>query len=145
MLDDLGLAGGLASLARAAARRARWPSTSTTRRLPEHVEVALYRIAQEALQNVLKHADAQEVTVRLTHRTTGVRLEVADDGVGFDPAASGRPGADARLRPASVRERAELVGGSVRVTSRPGTGTTVTVTGPRRLFSRSTKCRRDNT
>jgi two-component system NarL family sensor kinase len=125
VLDDLGLAGALAALARGL------PGVGAVldldeRRLPEHVEVALYRIAQETLQNVLKHADAQVVTVRLATGDTGVRLELADDGAGFDVVARG--GAGHGL--ASVRERAELVGGAVRITSRPGTGTTVTVTAP---------------
>ena len=124
VLDDLGLAGALAALARAL------PDVGVVldldeRRPPEHVEVALYRIAQEALQNVQKHARAREVTLRLRSGAEGVRLEVADDGVGFDPSErSGGYGL------ASVRERAELVGGAVRVTSRPGTGTTLMVTAP---------------
>ncbi|HSK61756.1 MAG TPA: ATP-binding protein, partial [Actinomycetospora sp.] len=125
VLDDLGLAGALAALARGLPG-VRAVLDLDERRLPEHVEVALYRIAQETLQNVLKHADAREVTVRLATREHGVRLELADDGVGFDP--SRRAGTGHGL--ASVRERAELVGGSVRVTSRPGTGTTVAVTAP---------------
>jgi two-component system, NarL family, sensor kinase len=125
VLDDLGLAGALAALARGLPG-VRAVLDLDERRLPEHVEVALYRIAQETLQNVLKHADAREVTVRLATDDTGVRLELADDGVGFD--LSRRAGTGHGL--ASVRERAELVGGSVRVTSRPGTGTTVAVTAP---------------
>ena len=67
--------------------------------------------------------------MRLTTGSTGVRLTLADDGVGFDVAD--RDGADGTgYGLASVRERAELVGGSVRVSSRPGTGTTVTITAP---------------
>ena len=132
VLDDLGLAGALAALARGLPD-VRVALDLEDRRLPEHVEVALYRIAQETLQNVLKHAGAEEVTVRLSTGSTGVRLELSDDGVGFDPAGqtADRVGADGTgYGLASVRERAELVGGSVRVTSRPGTGTTVTVTAP---------------
>ncbi|HWN28205.1 MAG TPA: GAF domain-containing sensor histidine kinase [Actinomycetospora sp.] len=132
VLDDLGLAGALAALARGLPG-VRAVLDLDERRLPEHVEVALYRIAQETLQNVLKHADAREVTVRLATGDTGVRLELVDDGVGFDP--SRRAGAGHGL--ASVRERAELVGGSVRITSRPGTGTTVAVTAPLDTSSRS--------
>ena len=93
---------------------------------PEAAQARIYRIAQETLQNVLKHADADEVTVRLACGSTDVRLTLADDGAGFDVAE--RAGTGHGL--ASVRERAELVGGTVRVTSRPGTGTSVTVTAP---------------
>ncbi|MEJ2861254.1 GAF domain-containing sensor histidine kinase [Actinomycetospora flava] len=124
VLDDLGLAGALAALARGL------PDVHVVldlddRRLPEHVEVALYRIAQETLQNVLKHAGAEEVEVRLDVADDAAHLVLADDGVGFDPATRSRG-----YGLASVRERAELVGGTVRVISRPGTGTTVTVTVP---------------
>ncbi|MHC1558836.1 GAF domain-containing sensor histidine kinase [Actinomycetospora sp. C-140] len=125
VLDDLGLAGALAALARGLPD-VRAVLDLDEQRLPEHVEVALYRIAQEALQNVLKHARADEVTVRLSTGSAGVRLELVDDGVGFEVAE--RDGSGHGL--ASVRERAELVGGTVRVTSRPGTGTTMTVTAP---------------
>ncbi|MDD7941765.1 GAF domain-containing sensor histidine kinase [Actinomycetospora lutea] len=124
VLDDLGLAGALAALARGLPE-VRVVLDLDDRRLPEHVEVALYRIAQETLQNVLKHAGAEEVEVRLEAGDGAAHLTLADDGVGFDP-ASGTRGYGL----ASVRERADLVGGSVRVISRPGTGTTVTVTVP---------------
>jgi len=126
VLDDLGLSGALAALARGLPD-VRVVLDLEDRRLPEHVEVALYRIAQETLQNVLKHAGAEEVTVRLATGPAGVRLTLADDGVGFDVAERAGSGGHGL---ASVRERAELVGGTVRVTSRPGTGTTVTVTAP---------------
>lgn len=129
VLDDLGLAGALAALVRGLPD-VRGVLILDDRRLPEHVEVALYRIAQETLQNVLKHAGAEEVVVRLEATDasrSGVHLSLSDDGVGFDPqTADGSRGYGL----ASVRERAELVGGSVRVTSRPGTGTTVAVTIP---------------
>ena len=128
VLDDLGLAGALAALARGLPD-VRVALDLEDRRLPEHVEVALYRIAQETLQNVLKHADAEEVTVRLTTGSTGVRLDARRRRRRVRRRRRGT-GADGGYGLASVRERAELVGGSVRVTSRPGTGTTVTVTAP---------------
>jgi two-component system NarL family sensor kinase len=128
VLDDLGLAGGLASLARTL------PDVDVElelyeERLPEHVEVALYRIAQEALQNVLKHAEA--ATARMIFSVTGdvARLEVRDDGVGFSPeppAPSSRGGYGLN----SMAERAELIGGRLSVRSWPGAGTTVVVVVP---------------
>jgi two-component system NarL family sensor kinase len=105
------------------------------------VEVALYRIAQECVQNVLKHAGATRVRLAFSVRGGRARLEVGDDGVGFDGGtARARDAvevADAVTDPGeggygywSMRERAELVGGVLRVASRPGAGTTVTVTVP---------------
>ncbi len=128
VLDDLGLSGALAALARDL------PGLDTTlslddARVPEHVEVALYRITQEALQNVLKHAHAQHVTLRLEISDDDVRLSVSDDGVGFDHAEPVETG-EGGYGLASVRERAELIGGAVRLASRRGSGTTLTVTAP---------------
>lgn len=133
VLDDLGLAGGLASLARST------PQVDTQveladRRLPEHVEIALYRIAQECLQNIVKHARATSATLRFDVEDGGARLEVVDDGVGFDTStdADARPGGTRGYGLQSMVERAELVGGHLHVRSRPGEGTTVTVTVPLR-------------
>lgn len=127
VLDDLGLGPGLESLA------ATVPGGTTVVELepcdlPAHVETALFRIAQEALQNVSKHARATAVSVTLTTTGTGVRLVVADDGVGFDPERDGRR-ADA-YGLAGMAERAALVGARVRVVSARGAGTTVTVDVP---------------
>ncbi|OLT11822.1 ATPase [Pseudonocardia sp. CNS-139] len=115
VLDDLGLAGGLASLARSL------PDVDVELelaedRLPEHVEIALYRIAQECLQNITKHARAAQAGVRFAVEDGVTRLEVTDDGIGFDAAAVGEDGYGMR----SMAERAELVGGRLRVVSRPG-------------------------
>lgn len=133
VLDDLGLAGGLASLARST------PQIETAvdladHRLPEHVEIALYRIAQECLQNIVKHARASSATVRLAVADGDVVLEVTDDGTGFDPAATAESGDDrvGGYGLQSMVERAELVGGRLDLRSRPGEGTTVTVTVPLR-------------
>lgn len=126
VLDDLGLAGGLTSLARSV------PQVETSVdlqeiRLPEHIEIALYRIAQECLQNIVKHARASSAQLRFGVQDGSVRLEVADDGVGFDAAA---PDAPSGYGMRSMTERAELVGGTLHVTSRPGGGTTVVVLVP---------------
>jgi signal transduction histidine kinase len=134
VLDDLGLAGGLASLCRTVPDLD-YELTLGDERLPEHVEIALYRIAQEALQNVQKHARASTVHMRFAVWAGTARLEVGDDGCGF---ATGMGGLEARdLQPdgsgygmRSMTERAELVGGTLTVRSRPGSGTTVTVTVP---------------
>jgi signal transduction histidine kinase len=105
------------------------------RRLPQAVELALYRIAQEALANVQKHAGAGSVHVRLRFLPDAVRLDVSDDGVGFDAAvAGGADGSDGRgpggLGLPGMRERASIVGGDVEVSSSPGGGTRVSARIP---------------
>jgi two-component system NarL family sensor kinase len=95
-------------------------------RLPLRAEAELYRIAQEALTNVRKHAGATHVEVTLRGTPAGATLSVRDDGVGFDPSNVG----DERHGLVGMRERARLAGGSMRVTSRPGRGTTVSVRVP---------------
>jgi two-component system sensor histidine kinase UhpB len=94
-------------------------------------EIALYRIAQEALTNIAKHAKARHVQMDLTREGTGVRLRVHDDGIGFSRAdieASRHAGHGFGLR--TMSERAELLGGRYEVDSTSKGGTTVTVTLP---------------
>jgi signal transduction histidine kinase len=138
VLDDLGLSAALATLAREAGDGSGAPGAldvtvtvegELEEELPDHVQTALYRIAQEAVGNSLRHASADRVDLLLEHSSDRVRLKVADDGSGFsmrDVLARGGRG----RRPDSyglrgMRERAELLGGRVAVTSRPGVGTTV--------------------
>lgn len=130
VLEDLGLAGGLASLARSI------PQVSlkvelADRRLPEHIEVALYRIAQESLQNVVKHARATLARLTFAVDDNTARLEIVDDGVGFDTLEHPLGGDDmGGYGVLSMSERAELVGGKLNIRSRPGSGTSVTATIP---------------
>jgi signal transduction histidine kinase len=92
-------------------------------RLPLDVEEVLYRIAQEALHNVVKHAAARQVTLSIERTRSGVRLRIADDGKGFDAASV----PEGHLGLAGMRARAEKIGASMEVTSRPGSGTTIEV------------------
>ncbi|RBQ22175.1 diguanylate cyclase [Spongiactinospora rosea] len=85
------------------------------------VEVAVLRVAQEALHNALRHAKAGSVTVRLVERCGALALDVSDDGDGFDATAQ----SDQGFGLTTMHERAREVGGSVVVRSRPGSGTTV--------------------
>ncbi len=95
--------------------------------LPAPTEEALYRIAQEALNNALKHARATTLNVVLRVDQGNVVLEVADDGGGFDvPEANGNGG----LGLTSMRERAEALGGVLRITSTQGAGTRVCLCVP---------------
>jgi signal transduction histidine kinase len=98
-------------------------------RLPAPVETALFRIAQEALNNVAKHAQARRVEMAMTRDRGGVTLRIADDGRGFDPEA---PQSGTHLGLWSMRERLEQLGGQVEVESAVGAGTTVRVVIPLR-------------
>jgi signal transduction histidine kinase len=91
--------------------------------LPLETKEALYRIAQEALHNTVKHARASRVELKLECDTQGVGLEISDDGAGFDPSEdfSGHLGLK------SMRERATRLGGTLRVKSAPGQGTSIRV------------------
>ena len=95
-------------------------------RLPIEIEEALYRIAQEALHNVVKHAAAHQVRLELELDGGDVHLVIEDDGVGFDPAAV----ADGRLGLTGMRARAARIGATFDVQSRPGHGTTIEVVVP---------------
>jgi two-component system, NarL family, sensor kinase len=129
VLDDLGLGPGLESLGRSLAAVEVEVEVEPVE-LPGHVEVALYRIAQEALQNVVKHADATTVRLRLAAADDGVHLVITDDGCGFD--LDEEAGAEERhsYGLVGIRERAELIGATLTLTSRPGTGTKVEVVLP---------------
>lgn len=96
-------------------------------RLSRESEHEVYRLAHEALNNVLKHAHARHVTVRLEVEGDRAVLEVADDGVGFDPSLRGQDG----FGLPGMRERAERLGGSLQIESTPGAGALVRATVPR--------------
>ena len=134
-LDDLGLAAALRWYVEDFGERVSLRATmllhGPARRLPPDVESVLFRIAQESLINVGKHAGAKNVSVDLTFLDALVTLEVTDDGIGFDP--------DAALKPHSrrkawgllgMRERADLVGGRCQVISEPKRGTRIIVEVP---------------
>jgi signal transduction histidine kinase len=97
-------------------------------RLPSVVETVLFRIAQEALTNVAKHAQANYVMITLETHGSAARLALADDGVGFCPAEMSLPEPARGLGLISMRERAESVGGRLSIKSAPGMGTRVVVT-----------------
>jgi signal transduction histidine kinase len=95
--------------------------------LAEHQDAALYRVAQEALHNALRHSGAAHIGVTLSRRPRRVVLEVADDGTGFVPDSLGARGG---LGLASMRERAASAGGTLTVRSAPGAGTTIRLSVP---------------
>jgi two-component system, NarL family, sensor histidine kinase UhpB len=125
-LADFGLGAALASMCNAAARAGGLAVEATVEGMPRAVDMALqralFRIAQAALTNALRHADAVEVRVQLLWRDDALTLEVADNGCGFDLNAVRAP-TQHGLR--SMRERMELLGGTLNVESNPGNGTLV--------------------
>ncbi|MCI0396554.1 MAG: GAF domain-containing sensor histidine kinase [Chloroflexi bacterium] len=132
VLDDYGLAPALRWHAQQFSERSSipvqvWVETPTTR-LPAAAETALFRIAQEALTNVAKHARARRVTVTLESTPTGARLCVTDDGVGFDPAdLAGRKSGQSGWGLLIMHERAESVGGNLQIQATTNKGTAIIV------------------
>jgi signal transduction histidine kinase len=94
--------------------------------LPEEVETTLYRIVQESLTNVVKHAHARTVSILLVRRGSKVMAVVEDDGHGFDPERARKDG----LGLVGMRERVGLLGGRLTVEAREGAGTTIAVEVP---------------
>jgi signal transduction histidine kinase len=146
-LDDYGLAAPLRPLAeelRADGWRVDYQENLGTERLPEEVETALYRVAQEALTNARKHANTTRARVRL-ERQEKIRLEIRDFGRGFEPSAApegGSPGE--RVGVGGMPEWIMLLNGDFELRSHPGKGTTVVaeVPLPRRENTRRMKHRR---
>ena len=97
-------------------------------RLPSEVETVLYRIVQEALTNVVKHARASRISILLTDKDGAVAAVVEDDGLGFNPKATG----DSGLGLVGMRERVGIVGGRIQIESAAGAGTTVVAEVPLR-------------
>ena len=130
VLDDLGLGPSLESLARSLPGVEADVEIEADDRLPPHVEVALYRIAQEALQNVVKHSEATQVRLQFGPSDEGVHLVVTDNGGGLQEEWLAVAEDRHSYGMVGMRERAELIGGTLAVTSRPGRGTTVEVSVP---------------
>jgi two-component system NarL family sensor kinase len=132
VLDDLGLAASLESLGRSFPQLDVQVEAASCR-IAEHMETAVYRTAQEALQNVVKHAQARTVRVHLSVQDSRVLLEVCDDGQGLAAAVLGKARDSAGptgFGLSGMRERAELLGGKLQLSSSPGRGTTVRLVLP---------------
>jgi len=137
ILDDYGLDSALGSYLDEVSRKSgleidyqsHFPEKAE--RLADRLELTLYRIVQEAMTNVLRHARASRVSVVILRQHEDVTLLVEDDGCGFDPVTV-QPSAECRLGLTGIRERAALFGGDCTVESEPGRGTTVRVKIPLR-------------
>jgi signal transduction histidine kinase len=136
VLDDFGLVTALRMLCkefeklhpvRTTFREAHSPSGP----VDGNIEIALYRIAQEALSNIAKHSHAVTATLHLERQDTSIQLTVSDDGTGFDETDAARARGEGHgIGLMSMRERSELLGGTFRIESASGKGTAVTVTLP---------------
>jgi signal transduction histidine kinase len=132
VLDDLGLPAALEWLARQTREAEGLQIEVVADEVPDELPLvqssALYRVAQEALRNAVRHAGASQVLLRLTRSPGTLSLEVADDGAGFDVAAAEarRPG----MGLFAMRERVALVDGSMEILSRPGSGTRIRASVP---------------
>jgi PAS domain S-box-containing protein len=132
-LDDLGLGAALGNYVQDWSRRVGVSVDYHTAglaggRLASEIETTLYRIAQEALNNIAKHAHARTVEVILERRADSVSLVVEDDGVGFDEGDTGLRGQGLGL--SGMQERAAMIGASVQIESAAGVGTTIFVRIP---------------
>ncbi|MDO9176389.1 MAG: sensor histidine kinase, partial [Actinomycetota bacterium] len=132
VLDDVGLAPALTRLVADTAERsgliidAVVDSASELLDMTPEIATAVYRVVQEALTNVVRHARATNASVAVTAAAGRLRTLVEDDGVGFDPTELN----NGHLGVKGMKERAELVGGTVRVVSAPGSGTTIVLEVP---------------
>ena len=130
VLDDFGLVPALERLTHGFAEQTGiavdLEASTLTERPPVEVETAIYRIVQESLTNVVKHAQAGNVSVVLTRSDGTIKAVIEDDGTGFEPAASAGEG----IGLVGMRERIELLDGSLTVESSPRSGTTVAVEVP---------------
>lgn len=130
LLDELGLAAALRGYLEALARRSgiaiELRADSVPAGLPEDVAIAAFRVAQEAVTNVLRHGGASRVLVELDYDRARLELTVRDDGSGFDVASAfERAGSGRHLGLLGMRERVEAMGGTLEVESEPGRGTRV--------------------
>ncbi|HEX5070529.1 MAG TPA: ATP-binding protein [Vicinamibacterales bacterium] len=136
LLDDLGLPATIEWYLRGFGRRhqirAEVLHDRMDQRLAVELEASIYRIVQEALTNVAKHARAGLVRVYLQRLSTSVLVTIEDDGIGFDPAEIGH-GAGSGLGLISIRERAKQLGGTVSLETAPGKGVRLTIEAPVRL------------
>jgi PAS domain S-box-containing protein len=135
MIDDLGLVATLRWYAERQAQRANFKlcfvAESTAERLPADLEIACYRIAQESLTNVVRHAHARKVSFEFRQLRDEITMLITDDGVGFDAAeVRQRIARSESFGVRGMQERAELQGGKFKITSSLGTGTTIHVQIP---------------
>jgi signal transduction histidine kinase len=133
ILDDLGLQPAIEFLADGISKRTGRSVVVTASiggRLPGHIETAMYRVVQEALTNVIKHAQATRAVVRLMRQPDALVCSIADNGRGFDAGARAAQTHSQGLGLIGIRERAASLGGTLSIDSAPGRGTTLKIVVP---------------
>jgi len=129
-LEGRGLATAIAEMAEALAARhdidIEFRTTGASRPVPIRLEMGLYRIAQEALNNIVRHSQAHKATIALVATPEAFRLSVEDDGVGFDPQSVDK----SRFGLVGLNERVRLLGGEFQLETDPGGGTRLEITIP---------------
>jgi signal transduction histidine kinase len=130
VLDDLGLLPALEWLSGQAQTPTRLEVAGAERRLDSAVELTVFRLAQEALNNVDKHAQAHSAAVRVVFQDGGVEVAISDDGQGFTADQAQARARQGHLGLTGLRERVTLAGGELEVDSTPGQGTTLRFTLP---------------
>lgn len=134
MIEELGLVPAIQSLIErnltAAGLKVRFKVHGRIKRLPPPVEICLFRVIQETTNNIIKHAQAKNVALSMNFTADHIKVRIKDDGIGFDyqvvTSADGTRG----MGLLGMRERTEMIDGSLLVISSPGQGTEVTITVP---------------
>jgi len=138
LLEQRGLIPAVIELCARAQRELQIPVkvvTSPNSEVPNDVETLAYRVVQEALSNISKHSFASNVAVRIETAAGNLQVEISDDGQGFDPTNARDFLASGKVGLASMRERAELAGGTFTIRSAPGSGTIVMAILPFELLT----------
>jgi len=135
---QLGLRMALVGLSRSASQQSGFEITLEAEEivLPDEVKLNLFRVAQEALNNALKHSEAKKITVSLREERNVVHLKIRDQGKGFAPTALSEG-----IGLLSMRERMRIVGGALTITSQSGWGTEITAEIPRESYRKIGKAK----
>ncbi|RLD90894.1 MAG: hypothetical protein DRJ13_17795 [Bacteroidetes bacterium] len=134
-LEDLGLVSALESLGLEMSESIGIPILfkleGIERRLPDNIEIALYRITQEAISNISKHAGASKAKIAISYNDTNLLLQIEDDGEGFDPPKNlGELASIGHYGLLGIHERADLINADYQIQSESGHGTTITIQVP---------------
>jgi len=127
ILDKEGLIAALQNRLISVEDRARIKSslqTNLSERLPAQVEEGIYQITREALNNIIKHAKAKNISILIQQESESIHVEISDDGIGFEPETARREG---RLGLVSMQEQAQTQGWKLSIESSPGNGTRIKV------------------